>query len=111
MKANRYLPFASSKRLSAIPFSEVCLKSCRKLLSQIDAIKHALISKYRPELNGQETVLHSALNEAEALAWQTPYPHLFFPVLAEEKAQEARRWAFRQERIRERVNWTQAFAA
>lgn len=111
MKPNRFLHVASSTRRSATPFSEICLNSCRKLLSQLDAIKHALISKYRPELNGQETVLHSALNEAEALAWQTPYPHLFFPVLAEEKALAARRWAYRQERIRERFNWTQAFAA
>ena len=60
--------------------------------------------------NGKVQILRSALNEAEALAWQTPYPHLFFPLLAEEKAISARRWAARQEMIRHERSPT-AFAA
>ncbi|SRR6266404_531519 len=90
--------------------STVCLSSCRKLLSQLNDIKHSLLLKYGAALNGQEQVLRSALNEAEALAWQTPYPHLFFPVLAEEKAMSARRWAARQQMIRN-PQWARAFAA
>jgi hypothetical protein len=69
-------------------------------MEQIDEIKRGLLSHYGLALNGQERILHSALTEAEALAWQTPYPHLFFPVLAEEKVRAARRWVARQELVR-----------
>ena len=31
----------------------------------------------------------AAKRKAEALAWTTPFPHLFLPVLVEEKVQEA----------------------
>src|SRR6266404_8764838 len=91
-------------------FSTVCLNSCRKLLSQLEAIKDSWWAKYSAALHGQEQILRTALNEAEALAWQTPYPHLFFPVLAEEKAMSARRWAARQQMIRN-PQWARAFAA
>ena len=53
-------------------------------------------------------LLHLALTEAEALAWQTPIPHLVFPVLAVEKAQTAIQWHVRQRRMRADE---QAFAA
>lgn len=43
-----------------------------------------------------------AATEAEALAWSTPYPLLFLPVLMEEKVHEARRWAARQRDILDR---------
>jgi hypothetical protein len=36
------------------------------------------------------------LNEAEALAWQTAYPHLLFPSLAVEKIQSVAAWQARQ---------------
>jgi hypothetical protein len=42
-------------------------------------------------------LLRLALIEAEALAQQTGFPHLFFPVLATEKASNAARWQYRQE--------------
>ena len=53
----------------------------------------------RPELNSS---VRRAANEAAALAWLTPYPLLFFPVLFEEKAGAALEQAFRQEDIRTR---------
>lgn len=78
----------------------ICLNSCRKMLDGIDRIRAGLVE----ELDGASTELrgavHSALNEAEALAFQTPFPHLVFPALAEEKVASARQWAGRQERIR-----------
>jgi hypothetical protein len=37
-----------------------------------------------------------ALNEAEALAWQTGVPHLVFPELADEKIRELAAWRERQ---------------
>lgn len=47
-------------------------------------------------------MLHLAINEAESLAFQTPFPHLFFPTLAEEKAGALVRWASRQRRLQSR---------
>jgi hypothetical protein len=43
-----------------------------------------------------------AANEAEALAWVTPYPLLVFPALFEEKAEAALARAQRQEDVFER---------
>ena len=88
----------------------VCLNSCHKLLKQVHNVKNSLLSKYGVALDGREQILHSALTEAEALAWQTPFPHLFFPVLAEEKVSAARRWAARQEVVG-RADWTKVMAA
>jgi len=48
----------------------------------------------------QPRVLQVALNEAEALAWQTGFPHLFFPLLAVEKASAVAAWHLRQQFIR-----------
>jgi hypothetical protein len=44
-------------------------------------------------------MLRLVLNEAEALAWQTRFPHLFFPALAVEKVQEAAAWDSRQRAV------------
>lgn len=55
-------------------------------------------------------LLHLALNEAEALAWQTQFPELVFPTLAEEKARELLQWNERQRHIRRRSE-EMAFAA
>jgi hypothetical protein len=42
------------------------------------------------------------LNEAEALAFQTEYPHLLFPTLAMEKIQAVSAWQSRQQLLRQR---------
>ena len=47
----------------------------------------------------QRHLLDLTLNEAEALAWLTPFPDLLFPVLAEEKTWELKQWATRQQAI------------
>src|SRR5215831_11337785 len=62
-----------------------CLALCNKIITQVQKVKHALISEYAARTNGQRHALSRALNEAEALAWQTGFPHLVFPVLAKEK--------------------------
>jgi hypothetical protein len=41
--------------------------------------------------------LHLALNEAEALAWQSGYAVLVFPLLAEEKIAAVQQWEQRQQ--------------
>jgi hypothetical protein len=48
-------------------------------------------------------LLRLALNEAEALAWQSGFPHLFFPVLAAEKAQATVQWHRRQRAVRRKA--------
>ena len=52
-----------------------------------------MVREFGTAISGQGQLLDSALNEAEALAWQTPYPHLVFPALAEEKASSVSRAA------------------
>ena len=49
----------------------------------------------------QMRLLGLALNEAEALAWQSGFPHLVFPALAWEKVEAVTRWRRRQEAIRQ----------
>jgi hypothetical protein len=79
--------------------TQVCLASCRKLLAQIEKTKDTIVTEFRESVGASEHLLHLALNEAEALAWQTEYPHLVFPTLALEKAQSIAAWQSRQSSI------------
>ena len=45
-------------------------------------------------------IFHLTLNEAEAVAWDTGFPHLVFPLLAEEKASKAAAWVNRQNTLK-----------
>jgi putative IMPACT (imprinted ancient) family translation regulator len=54
--------------------SVLCLMSCRKILAQIRKAKEAILAEARGTLDAHERMLQLALNEAEALAWQTEYP-------------------------------------
>ncbi len=85
-----------------------CLKSCRSMLLRLQGIKDSVLREFESPRKEQEQMVRFALNEAEALAWQTPYPYLLFPVLAREKAESARQWVERQRRVRDA---TMAFAA
>jgi len=88
----------------------VCLAPCRTVLAQIERTKSALLAEFGDLHAAQEHLLHLAFNEAEALAWQTDYPHFVFPVLAAEKAQAVAAWHARQQSMR-RTNSELAFAA
>ncbi len=46
-----------------------------------------------------QTLIHRAVNEAEALALQTPFPTLVLPVLAEERVSAMSQWHSRQQEI------------
>ena len=81
-------------------FASVCLDSCQKLLAQIEKTKTAILNEFRERLDDHEYMLRLALNEAEALARQTAYPHLIFPTLAMEKAQTVAAWHSRQQSVR-----------
>jgi len=77
-----------------------CVASCRKIVEQIKNTRAAILAESRGVLEVREQLLKLALNEAEALAWQTVYPHLLFPVLATEKIQAVADWNRHQQSIR-----------
>jgi hypothetical protein len=69
------------------------------LAARLNEYKVGLLEEFS---NESEAFLHFArlaVNEAESLAWSTPYAHMFLPALAEEKIQYARQWASRQCRV------------
>ena len=72
------------------------------LPSNAIAVSRAMIEQEFSSIRaGQPHVLQLALNEAEALAWQTGFPELVFPALAQEKARKVADWVKHQECIRE----------
>ena len=83
-------------------FLAVGSRCCQRVLARLAAVKARVEREFGPTTAGNDQLLRAAVIEAEALAWQTPYPHLLFPVLAEEKAAEARKWAVHQRAIWER---------
>lgn len=69
--------------------------------NEFERLKNRLLTRElaeapTPELNAP---LRRAANDAAALAWETLYPLLMFPVLFEEKTQAALRQVERQARI------------
>jgi len=72
----------------------------RKLEEQIATAKAMIFAESSPALKAQEHLLRLALNEAEAVAGQTIYPHLVFPALAAEKVLAVIAWVARQESVR-----------
>ncbi len=91
-----------SGRASGFPhaFTRLCLRPCRKVLAQIRKVKGAIFTEWRDGLKDHEGMLRLALNEAEALACQTAYPHLLFPALAAEKIQGVLAWSEHQQAVR-----------
>lgn len=82
-------------------FASACLNSCRKLLDRIAKVKEAVLNEFHDTVDAHNKMLRLAMNEAEALAWETDYPELLFPTLAEEKAQEVTSWEARQRELRQ----------
>ncbi len=84
-------------------FKKACVTSCQKILAQIRDAKAAMLDESCGALGVREQMLRLALNEAEALAWQTVFPHLIFPTLAAEKIQGVAAWNQHQRLLDERV--------
>jgi hypothetical protein len=80
--------------------TDACIGSCQKLAAQIERTKLNLLAEFRGRFQVPEQLFRLALGEAEALAWQTAYPHLVFPTLATEKAQAVAAWHVRQQSLR-----------
>ena len=51
-----------------------------------------IVNDFQETLDTHGNLFRLALNEAEALARQTDYPHLFFPSLAMERVQAVVAW-------------------
>lgn len=77
--------------------------SCQKVLAQIQKARAAILTQFRGLIADHEQALRLALNEAEALAWETPFPQLVFPDLAEEKARAVEAWSLHQRRVQEQT--------
>ncbi len=71
--------------------------------------REQILQEYLAQTGEDSRLLRLALNEAEALAWNTGFPHLFFPQLAQEKAETTIAWQRRQRSLRGVEN-QQAFA-
>jgi len=76
-----------------------CVQSCRKLLAGITQTRNRIANEFHETFEAHEQLVQLALNEAEALAWQTAYPHLLFPALAVEKVQAVATWQARQRSV------------
>lgn len=90
----------TEKNQSRTSFTSRCINSCRKLLAQIEDVKDQVLAEFHDRLDENQHVLELAVNEAEALAWQTDYPQLLFPSLATEKAAAVANWHTRQQSLR-----------
>jgi hypothetical protein len=77
-------------------------QSYKKLLAGIEQAKDRIANEFRETLEAHGQLYQLAMNEAEVLARQTDYPHLFFPSLAMEKIQTAAAWQTRQQSLRQR---------
>jgi hypothetical protein len=72
--------------------------------AELDRLKDRLLLQLLAQAADaeQNALFRRAANDAEAIAWATNYPLLFFPTLLEEKAAAARRQFSRQQQIRRR---------
>lgn len=84
-------------------FSRACLQSCKKLVAQLERVKSTLATEFREMFVAHEQLLDRAIREADALAWQTGYPHLLFPALALEKAQSVANWDKHQQSLKRQI--------
>jgi hypothetical protein len=79
-------------------------QSYKKLLAGIEQAKDRIASEFQEILESHGQLIQLAMNEAEALARQTDYPHLLFPSLAMEKIQTVAAWQTRQQSRRQRYS-------
>ena len=74
-----------------------CASAVKNVAQRIDAVKREVFAEFQTALGANDQLLRLALIEADALARQTEFPHLIFPLLAAEKARNAARWQFHQQ--------------
>ena len=94
MKTNETTNLRNIGRKST--FGSACLDSCKAILAQIKNVKEIILVEAQNTIEAPEQLLRLALNEAEALAFQTLYPQLVFADLATEKIERTAAWSERQ---------------
>lgn len=82
-------------------FTNRCLQSCKVLLTEIEQAKNMIVNDFHETLDTHGNLFRLALNEAEALAVQTDYPHLVYPALAMERVQAVVAWRRRQQSMQQ----------
>jgi hypothetical protein len=80
-------------------FGNLCRQSYKALLAEIEQAKNTIMNDFHETLDAHGNLFRLALNEAEALAWQTEYPHLVYPTLAMERVQAVVAWRKRQQSV------------
>jgi len=83
-------------------FANRCLETYKAWLTEIEQAKDMIVKEFNETLDAHGNLFRLALNEAEALAAQTEYPHLVYPALAVERVQAVAAWRRRQAAIRQR---------
>jgi len=81
---------------------KACRAFCRKVRAEIAGVKQAIFAESSRAFSAPKRLIRLALNEAEATAWQTRYPHLVFADLATEKVQAVAAWNARQHSVWQR---------
>ena len=67
-----------------------------RVANQINSVKREVYTEFQGAAGANDQLLRLAIIEADALASQTEFPYLVFPLLASEKAENAVRWQFHQ---------------
>ena len=76
------------------------------LRNLVTTVRFMIEREFAPLLRHHPRLLRLTLNEAEALAWETGFPHLILPSLAMEKLNTAATWQVRQRVLRPDVTAT-----
>ena len=94
--------FASATRYEVVPQPVVPFRGTRE--TELEQFKNRLLRQALEAARHAELYapLRRAANDAAAVAWMTPFPLLFLPVLFEEKARAAETQATRQQKVRAR---------
>ncbi len=91
------------KSITPLRLKKLQMKTTLLRRNTLDAVARvrALVEREFSILRQREPrLLRQALNEAEAIAWQTGFPQLVFPSLALEKARAVATWESRQRTMR-----------
>ena len=91
------------KSITSLVLNRLQMKTTQLHRNTLDAIAkvRALVEReFSMLLQREPRLLRQALNEAEAIAWQTGFPQLVFPSLALEKARAVANWESRQRTMR-----------
>jgi hypothetical protein len=91
------------KSINSLMMNRLQMKTtqlCRRSLDAIANVRALIEHEFSLLRQREPRLLRQALNEAEAIAWQTGFPQLVFPSLALEKARAVADWESRQRSIR-----------